>query len=186
MLFRSVLFTLCLGAMLRTGTRAVEPEEPLTTAAALLSLTAEQAGRRLGTTVTGTVTAAEPDWNGQFFLQDATGGVFVENIGRPAPAPGDRVTVSGFSHPGAFAPIIGSPTWRITGRSTLPEPKRVLVEHLKAGVEDGWRVEIEGVVRTVREAEGRHTLILAVGGYRLEVFARLDPRFAHMAVTGMG
>lgn len=183
LLFRSVLLPLGLGALLRTGVCAVEPEEPLTTAASLLSLTAEQAGGRLGITVTGIVTAAEPDWNGQFFLQDATGGVFVENLGRPAPAPGDLVTVSGFSHPGAFAPIIGTPTWRVAGRAALPDPKRVLVEHLKAGVEDGWRVEIEGVVRTVREAEDRHTLILAVGGYRLEVFARLDPRLSAVSLT---
>ena len=152
-----------------------DPAEPLATAAAVLSLTEAQAGRQLRIAVSGIVTAAEADWKGQFFVQDATGGVFVENQGRPGPAPGDVVTVAGVSHPGAFAPIISAPQWRVTGTAALPEPRRVSVENLEAGVEDGWRVEIAGVVRTARIDEGRLVLQLAVGGHRLEVFARVAP-----------
>ena len=130
---------------------------------------------QLKVSVSGIVTAAEPDWKGQFFVQDPTGGVFVENLGRPGPAPGDVVTVAGVSHPGAFAPIISAPQWRITGTAPLPEPKRVSIENLKAGVEDGLRVEISGVVRTAHIEEGRLVVHLAMGGYRLEVFARVPP-----------
>ncbi|MBI5768408.1 MAG: ATP-binding protein [Verrucomicrobia bacterium] len=150
-----------------------DPAEPLTTAAAVLSLTADQASRQLKVAVSGVVTAAEPDWKGQFFVQDATGGVFVENLGRPAPAPGEMVAVAGISHPGAFAPIISAPQWRVTGTAPLPEAKQVLVENLEAGVEDGLRVEVTGWVRTARIEDGRLALQLALGGYRLEVFARL-------------
>jgi signal transduction histidine kinase len=147
------------------------PVEPLTDAATVLSLTAERAGRRLKITVTGVVTAAEPDWDGQFFVQDSTGGVFVENISRRAPKPGDRVTVSGVSHPGAFAPIISEPNWEILGTAPLPEAKPVLIETLESGVEDGQRVEVSGVVRSVRREGSRWNLELAVGGYRLQVSA---------------
>jgi signal transduction histidine kinase len=142
---------------------------PLETAAGVLSLTGEQAGQRLPVSVTGVVTAAEPDWNGQFFVQDATGGVFVENISPQAPKPGDRIRVSGVSHPGAFAPIISEPKWEVLGAASLPEPKSVTIETLETGVEDGLRVEISGVVRRVRFEASRLNLDLAVGGYRLQV-----------------
>ena len=170
---------------------AAEPVEPLTTAADVLSLTAQQAGTRLAVTVSGVVTAVEPDWKGQFFVQDATGGVFVENLGRPGPLPGDVVTVTGVSHPGAFAPIISAPQWRVTGTAALPAPKQVPVEDLMAGVEDGVRVEVAGVVRTAWIDEGRLALQLALGGYRLEVYARVPPGMvpdslvsAHVRVRG--
>lgn len=152
-----------------------DPAEPITSAAAVLSLTEEQASRQLKVSVRGVVTAAEADWKGQFFVQDGTGGVFVENQGKAGPTPGEVVTVDGVSHPGAFAPIISAPQWRVTGRAPLPEPKQVLVENLEAGVEDGLRVEIAGVVRTARIEQGRLVLQLAIGGYRLEVFARVPP-----------
>ncbi len=161
-----------------------DPTEPLPTAAAVLSLSAEQASRQLKISVSGIVTAAEPDWKGQFFVQDATGGVFVENLGRPGPAPGDVVTVTGISHPGAFAPIISAPQWRSTGTAPLPVPKSVSVENLEAGVEDGQRVEITGLVRTAHVEEGRLALQLALGGYRLEVFARVPAAMAPSSLVG--
>ena len=151
---------------------AADPESavPLTSAAAVLSLTADQASVRLPIVVTGVVTAAEPDWRGQFFLQDATGGVFVENFTLPNPEPGDVVEVRGVSHPGAFAPIISSPAWRKIGTGALPEARVVSIEDLMSGVEDGQRVEATGVVRSARFEIGRLRLDVAVGGYRLEVY----------------
>lgn len=143
---------------------------PLTQARQVLSLTAEQASARLPVRVTGVVTAAEPDWRGQFFVQDATGGVFVENFAQPAPDPGDVVDVEGESHPGAFAPIISAPRWSVSGRAALPEAERVSLENLVAGIEDGRRVEVSGIVRVARIEAGRLRLDLAAGGYRLEVY----------------
>ena len=148
------------------------PDRTLTAAASVLALSAEQAGRSLPVTVTGVVTAAEPDWNGQFFVQDESGGIFVENLHRPAPSPGDVVTVEGVSHPGAFAPIISAPRWTLLGRALLPEPRQVLIEDLKTGVEDSQRVEVVGVVRTARIENDRLLLDLSVLGNRLQVRAR--------------
>jgi len=166
-----LLSWLCAG-LGATG-HAATPPEPLTTAAAVLSLTGDQAAQRLPVAVTGIVTAAEPDWTGQFFVQDDTGGVFVENLGRPGPAPGDVVTIAGVSHPGAFAPIVSAPVWRKTGTAPLPAAKPVLIENLESGIEDGLRVEVAGVVRAVRIEGPRLNVDLAVGGYRLQVCAKV-------------
>lgn len=169
---RLLCFAAIAVAAAHAGGRAAGPDRPeLSTAAAVLSLSADQAGLRLPVRVSGVVTAAEPDWTGQFFLQDATGGVFVENLGQPQPRPGDVVTVEGASHPGAFAPIISTPRWTKTGEAPLPEARVVSIENLMAGIEDGMRVETTGVVRTARLEAGRLRMDVAVGGYRLEVLA---------------
>jgi signal transduction histidine kinase len=150
-----------------------QSQPPLTDAASVLALSGEQAGRRLPVVVTGVVTAAEPDWNGQFFVQDATGGVFVENLHRTAPAPGDLVRVEGLSHPGAFAPIISSPQITALGTAELPPARAVPIEDLKTGAEDSQRVEITGVVRTARIEKARLRIDLSVLGNRLQVHARV-------------
>lgn len=149
------------------------PPGPLRSASQVLSLSAEQASRRLRVEVTGVVTAAEPNWQGQFFVQDETGGIFVENLGKVPPIPGDRVVVRGVSHPGAFAPIISAPVWEKLGSSELPEPKHVLIDNLESGVEDGLRVEVTGIVHSTRLDDGRLVLDLAVAGYRLQAYIRV-------------
>src|SRR5262252_4343251 len=67
----------------------------VTTAAEILSLTPDQAARDIRVSVTGIVTVAESNWKGRFFVQDSTGGVFVNNETEPGPLPGDLVQVNG-------------------------------------------------------------------------------------------
>jgi len=71
----------------------------LTNAADVLSLTAEQAKQEIEVAITGVVTVAEPtpNWKGKFFVQDATGGVFVNNTKKLQPLVGDVVQVRGVS-----------------------------------------------------------------------------------------
>lgn len=162
------VFALSLAALATTG-------EPLRDAVSILSLDAAQAGERRQVSLRGVVTAAEPDWRGQFFVQDGTGGIFVENLGQEPPTPGDLVEVEGVTHPGAFAPIVSAPVWRKIGVAPLPEAKRASIEDLKAGHEDSQRVEVVGVVRTAR-VEGPSLLLdLSVAGNRLQVRARMEP-----------
>src|ERR1043166_7528314 len=102
----------------------------VTRAADVLALPAERARQGMPVAVKGVVTAAEKYWGGKFFIQDASGGVFVDSIGQQQPTPGDLVEVSGISHSGGFAPCISQATWRQLGAAPMPEAKRVPVERL--------------------------------------------------------
>ena len=149
---------------------AQESSQLLTNAADILALSGDEASRGIAISIKGVVTAAEPTWSGRFFVQDATAGVFVENIGDARPAPGDVVAVSGISFPGGYAPIISHPHWEKVGTRPLPAPKPVAVEQLMSGAEDGQRVEISGVVRDVQVQGNLLKIALSSGGYRVSVY----------------
>jgi signal transduction histidine kinase len=159
-------------------------ERVIGSAAEVLALPASEAGKRIKVHITGVVTAAEPGWNGQFFMQDASAGIFVENLSSNQPAPGDVVDISGETHPGAFAPIISSPVWRKVGTAPLPEARPVTIESLEAGQEDGQRVQVSGIVRRIG-FEARWMIIdLVVGRYRLLVYSKDRPMGNPQSLVG--
>src|SRR5437899_4075944 len=123
------------------GVSGAATNHALTNVAAIMSLSGEQATQSIGISITGVVTLAEPTWGGLFFVQDSTGGVFVNNKD-PRPALGDLVQVTGVSHAGGFAPDIMSPKWKKLGTAPLPEARPVSVERLMSGAEDGNRIEV--------------------------------------------
>src|SRR5262245_61920126 len=90
-------------ALVSPGISTAVTNEVLTTAAQVLSLTSDQSARGIPVSLTGVVTAAEANWQGRFFVQDSTGGVFVNNEKEPQPVPGDLIQVSGTSHLGGYA-----------------------------------------------------------------------------------
>ena len=143
----------------------------LTNAVDIISLPAEQAARSLKATVTGIVTAADPVLKGRFFLQDATAGIFVDNVNGLRPEPGTVVEASGITHPGAYAPIITAPTVRQIGNAPLPAAKPVVIERLMSGAEDSQRIEISGVVRDARIDGARLVVEMVSGGYRFRAYA---------------
>ena len=147
----------------------------LTNASDVLSLSAKQATKHIPVLVSGVVTAAEPQWKGQFFVQDSTGGVFVENISDHPPMPGDLIEISGVSRPGAFAPIIGQPSWEKVGTAPLPEATPVPIEQLMSGSEDSQRVEISGIVRAAQITDTKSNLDLEIAsaGYRFHAFPKI-------------
>src|SRR6266705_193102 len=153
------------------GVSRAATNQVLTNVAAIMSLSDEQATQSISISITGVVTLAESTWGGMFFVQDSTGGVFVNNK-NPRPAVGDVVQVIGVSHAGGFAPDIMSPKWKKLGTAPLPEPKPVSVERLMSGAEDGNRVEVSGIVRFAR-ADGKLPLLeVAAGGYRFRAHPR--------------
>src|SRR6516225_5583300 len=125
------------------------PPDVLTNAAQVLALSAEKASNHIPVVVRGVVTAAEPTWQGEFFVQDATSGVYVANRSGEPPEPGDLVEVTGVSQSGFFAANILRQSWTKVGTAPLPKPRRVPLEQLMSGLEDGQRVEVAGVVRAV-------------------------------------
>src|SRR5437899_7264372 len=63
--------------------------EEITTASQILALPGEKASRAIPVKIRGVVTVAEKYWGGRFFIQDESGGVFVDNISTAQPSTGD-------------------------------------------------------------------------------------------------
>jgi len=156
----------------------------LTNAAQVLSLSAGRAAQKLPVHVRGVVTAAEPTWGGKFFVQDETSGVFVGNRTDYHPEPGDVVEVTGVTHPGAYAPIITGPKCKKIGTAPLPAARRVPIEQIMSGVEDGQRVEIVGTVRAVTPAKTNSDVVVVSGGYRLHLFPKTPTDMDPMNLIG--
>lgn len=154
---------------------AQEATEVLTKASDVLALPADRAITGIPIRINGVVTATQKYWDGRFFVNDASGGVFVDNVGGESPSVGDLVEVAGISHPGAFAPVISKPAWKKVGTAPLPPARAVSIESLMAGIEDGQRIEITGTVRTVADEHSLLSLDLVSGGYRFHVFAKRNP-----------
>jgi hypothetical protein len=94
-----------------------------------------------------------PGWN-PLFVQDATGGIYVEVASGLDLAPGDRIVVEGVSGPGMFAPLVLEPQIRVEGRGPLPAPARRTLDELLQGASDSLWIEIEGVVRRLESVPG--------------------------------
>lgn len=171
-----VLLSLCAAGPCLSATAA----ETLTNASAVLALSAHQATSNIPIRVTGVVTAAETNWTGRFFVQDATGGVFVDNRVNPQPRAGDLVTVSGVSFPGGYAPVITKPHWKKIGTAPLPPAKPVTAERLMSGSEDSQRVEVSGVVRDAQTSGSQIGVAVVSGGFRFHAYfpatAGVDPQ----------
>ncbi|HSY19232.1 MAG TPA: histidine kinase [Candidatus Acidoferrales bacterium] len=148
---------------------------PLTNAADVLALPIEQASLGVPVLVQGIVTYDETNWNGKFFMQDATGGIYVDSHTQPQPSPGDVLEVSGISHPGGYAPVITKPHWKKLGTAPLPVAKPITIDRLMSGAEDSQRVEISGIVRSVQLSGSRLWIELVSGGYRVRAFAPIPP-----------
>jgi signal transduction histidine kinase len=156
---------------------AVDTNELLTNAADVISLPVERAARQLRVLVTGTVTAVDPSPGGNFFVQDATCGVFAYNGNGPAPEPGDVVRVSGVTEKGAFAPVITGASFTKIGSAPLPPARAVSIDRFMAGAEDSQRVEITGIVRAAQMTDSKSNLDLEIAsaGYRFHAVSRLPP-----------
>ena len=146
---------------------AVRAGEMITNAFDVLALPAARARQSIPVSVKGVVTAAEPAWAGRFFLQDSSGGVFVNNYKGAQPSVGDFVAVSGVTFPGGYAPCITKPHWEKLGTAPMPSAKRVPVDRLISGDEDSQRVEISGIVRAASINGDRLRIELVSDGFRL-------------------
>ena len=166
------------------GVWAQGSNEVLTNASSILALSGDQASQGIKISIQGVVTAAEHTWGGRFFIQDSSGGVFVENISDDQPAPGDVLNVDGISYPGGYAPIISHPHWMKIGQAPLPAAKPVEIEQLMSGAEDGQRVEISGIVRQAQITDHLLQVDLASGGYRVRVYAPISSNIDPQKLVG--
>ena len=140
----------------------------LTRTVDIRSLSPEHADRHYPVRLRGVITYVDAAWN-MMFLQDATGGIYVEAKGAPAVVAGDLVDVNGASGAGNYAPQILSATVERLGRAPLPPARPVPLERLYSGREDSQWAEVRGVVRGLSHLDTKLYLNLASGSARFTV-----------------
>jgi PAS domain S-box-containing protein len=145
-----ILLTLALGeAPAFSSSRASGNTADLTRISQIRELTTEQARQGLRVHVRAVVTYfddADPD----MFIQDSSGGVWVNLVGTKLKSkPGELIEINGVTAAPDFAPQIDKPSWKVLGRAPLPKPQNVLYRQMASTMEDGQRVDVQGIVRSI-------------------------------------
>ena len=128
---------------------AAKPLPILTRAEQIRRLTPEQAALGYPVRVRGVITmdAPAPD----FFIQDATAGIYAEGSVSPKYAHllGRLVEVEGVTGPGKFAPVIREQRLRVLGKGALPKAQLFPFSELADGRQDSQWARVRGIVRSV-------------------------------------
>ena len=131
------------------------------------SLTRDEAALKAPVRIRGTVTAVAPLIDRWMVIQDDTRGAFVDLASVPdcQPKVGECWTISGYTQPGDFSPVVVAEQATLLGKSMLPEPARPTWSQLAIGSMDVQWVELQGLVTGVHS----NTLSLVTAEGRLEV-----------------
>jgi len=122
--------------------------------------------------------------HGDLFVQDATGGIYVNPAGQTLNLrAGEFVEVIGKSGPGDFASQIENPQVRVLGEAPLPAPRKVAGEEFASGAQDSQFVEVEGIVMSAGAEQGRILLQLASGLVEFPVYV-LAPKLPPEDLVG--
>jgi diguanylate cyclase (GGDEF)-like protein len=125
----------------------------LTTVASIRTLDEKRARAALPVKVTGVITYIDTSWR-QVFFQDSTGGIYVKYAGSTGLlARGQRVTITGITGAGGYAPVISAPTFVVLGKGKLPEPIVATIRDASSGKLDSQYVEVEGVIHPMKVGE---------------------------------
>lgn len=97
------------------------------------------------------------------FVQDDTGGVWVDLRGLkdPPPTPGQLLDITGVVGPG-FSPDIASPKWKVLGSASMPKPAVLSYEQAATGRFDSQWAQMEGVVRSFAQQTEGNVLVIDV------------------------
>lgn len=155
--------------------QSTQPALPLLTRAEQIrQLTPEEAARGYPVRVRGVITDDVP--SPDFFVQDATAGIYVEGSLSPRfnHRWGDLVEVEGITGPGKFAPVIREQKTRVLGKGTLPPTHIYPFSELADGQLDSQWAAVRGIVRSVSvDRTSWHETALAMtvasGGGRFSV-----------------
>lgn len=131
----------------------------LTTVQQVHGLPAERAAKALPVRLSGVLTYVDPIWR-QFYLQDATGGIYSKYPGHYSLHAGMRVKINGITNAGNFAPVIVAPTVTPLGTAPFPRPVQADAVHASDGLLDSQYVSIEGIVHPLKMGEDyRHPVM---------------------------
>ncbi|HYG24295.1 MAG TPA: ATP-binding protein [Verrucomicrobiae bacterium] len=170
----NALLAVCCASSLN---EAIAAEGVLRSAAAIRSLSVEEAQQKRRVHLRAVVTFSDSRLYSRF-VQDDTAGIYLFDAGLPLEvSPGQLVEVEGVTSPGEYAPIVVPEKITVVGEAPLPKPKPVTYEQLASGQEDSQFVEISGIVRSATLYEGfpHHVIEIATGGGRLTAFASQLP-----------
>jgi diguanylate cyclase (GGDEF)-like protein len=160
-----VLLAPCFGSVLVAQTAEAHNSSPtgasrvLTTVAQIRALPGGLAGKALPVELHAIVTYYEPT-EGQVFVQDATGGIYVVP---PSPPPalkaGDAVVIRGATVP-SYSANVNAVDLRFDHAAQFPEPVPVSWREILQRVNDCRFVSIVGMVRsaTLQESIGQYSL----------------------------
>lgn len=158
--------------------------EPLTRVAQVRSLSREEAAKALPVRLRGVVTWQDSDPMPDFFIHDGELNVWLGRAiattrmiwqGGQPPAQdsevGALVEIEGVTDPGGYAPCILPIRFKRIGSGPLPEARRLLLERLLSGSEDGQRVEVDGVVQEISPPDefGDSKVMIMVDGHPCRV-----------------
>ncbi len=163
----------------------------LTSVRELRSLNPEEASRAYPVHLRGVITYFDPGY-GMLFVQDATGGTFVDaqDLKHQALRAGQWADVTGTSVEGRFAPDVVHCAVRVLGEAALPAARAESPEDLYTGREDSDWVAAQGVVQSLTREAGHTVLSLASGVHRFDAQVLGDAPWAdaliHSAVSVEG
>jgi signal transduction histidine kinase len=175
-IFRMLYLSFLLLALLSAEPLLAQPTNTLTcltNAHQVRELNPETAEKNIPVRMSGVVTYYDALLFNLFF-QDSTAGIFVlvaPDISTKIVA-GQEIEVEGVSDKGDYAPIVKASAIRVLGEGQLPVPRRVSIDQLFTGLEDGQWIEVSGVVRSATILEGRHYLNLAMNGQRIMTYVK--------------
>src|SRR6266480_2684071 len=111
------------------------------------------------------------------FVQDETGGIYVNPGGdKTRLQPGQRVQIEGIADPGEFRPFVKL-TRLVRGEmAALPHGRLRPFSRLLTGEEDCQWGQVEGVVRSATDEDGRLNLTLAAEGAQFVAIVMVFPQ----------
>ncbi len=163
---------------------AADEPRVLTRVAEVRALSREEAAKGLPVRLRGVVTWQDTDPMPDFFVHDGEWNVWVGRAiatnrkiwqgGEPAVKDsevGALVEIEGVTDPGGYAPCILPVRFRRVGSGPVPEARRLPVERLLSGSEDGQRVMVEGVVQEISLPDqfGDSKVMIMVDGHPCRV-----------------
>jgi PAS domain S-box-containing protein len=124
------------------------PKDPFAVAATPIEAVGKYDPTRLAhhrVKVSGVVTLSTP--NQGFFVQDSTGGIWVNTAENKGIVAGAAIEAFGFTAMGSFCPYLDEATCRVTGTAPLPPPMKTSAESIiSRGTNAGVLVQLEALL----------------------------------------
>ncbi len=159
---------------------AQSAQKALTSVAAVRQLSPAEAAKALPVTVTGVVTYSNPA-EGDLFIQEGGGWIYVEPDKKYSIAPGSLVTVNGTTG-ASYSTQIVAKSIQVTGKAPLPPPALLSYGEAVKRENDCRYVTMQGIVRAAsyQTTAGSSLYLLRMedGDKMIDVVVRDYPQFS--------